>query len=524
MLDTVGFRIHDIDKHRHIADFLEDFDKGRTNYQVNMPEDEYTSMMKKEKDVRLDMVKYGLSFNNVVNTSLKAHTNYINVKSSHFDMAYRIDYIRDFIELQFSIPKYLQGHNIAQFVVSPFNKGFESVNPEMKFQKSNLYNRFVKFMKFFIQNEFIDLEVDLKLLEIIRIDFCFNQYFDSKKDALSYLDMQKQIKFAKKRDTANINCRPTSITYLPTGRSHSFKIYHKGTEYSINDKKEHKKKNNQLLKLKKKPFFDIDYLQNEADKILRYEVTYRSKHFDLRYNTKPSCQSNQILGAFRQNSNVAYKQRLAYNKLKSKENKGELMKSNEKLFFRKYKKGLNKSHKYYLKTSWEVQVHENTFDKNTFSDLYTEATFSKKLFNSLFDEFQSYVKQFQVNEMPTITQVISKIHNHNKFAKEKKHHFKDVYKFLEKDKKSMLPFEQKVFPIVQFLRLLEKFSLQEIKNMMPKSTFHDKMKKLKNLGIYNNNVSGYSTINTDLSFSHYYGECLHSIYQMLPNKYNHDFF
>lgn len=527
MLDTVGFRIHDLDKHRHISDYLEDFDRGITNYGTTLPKDEYSSMMRRKKDVRLDMVKYGLAFNKVKNHSLKSHMMTLNVSSSHFDIQYKIDYIRDFIEFQFSIPKYLHGHNIAQFVTSPYNKNFMSVNPEMKFQKANLYNRFYKFMKMFIMNEFIDMEVDYTYLEITRIDFCFNQYFESKSDALAYLDIQKQIKFNRKRDSANINARPTSLTYLPTGRSHSFKIYHKGSEYqTVGDKKKHIKRNKELLKQGKSKFFDVDYLQQEADKILRYEVTYRSKHFDLRYMTKPSCENNQYNGAFRQKSKVAYKQKLAYNKLKRKDLKGIMLKPNEKAFYRKYKKALNKSHKYFLETKWEVKVHEQSFDKNVFADLYTEATFSKNLFNYLFDEFKQYVNDFQISEMPTIHQVVSKISNHNKKTQIIKNDFKDVYSFLDSSEKSIIPSCKYSAPIVTFLRLLEKYTISEIKNMgiYPKATLYRRLKDLKNLGIYNNNVSGYSTINTDLSFSHYFGEAISSTNKLFSNRYNQDFF
>jgi len=522
MLDTVGFRIHDLDKHQHLIDFLEDVDTGITNYDVEIPKDEFSSIMRAKKDVRVSMVKYGLSFNKVTHHSMKSHNNFIKVPSSHYDISFQINIIRDYVEFQLSIPKYIYGHNIAQFVTSPFNKNFESVNHEMKSQKASLYKRFYKFMQYFLVNEFVDLEIDLKLVEITRLDLCFNQYFHSKEDALSYLDIQKQIKFSRKRSNSNINARPTSLTYLPKGRSHSFKIYHKGSEYEKNDKRKHNKINKKLGKV----FFDTDYLQKQADCVLRYEITYRSKHFDLRYNNRPICETHQYVGSFRKNSKLAYKQRIAYNSLKSKVNKGIMLKGNEKSFYTRYHKSLNKSHKFYLDTSWEIKRHERTFSNDDLSDTYSEATFDNNLMNYLFDEFFDYCKSFQVQEMPTITQVISKIKNHNKETKYKKDTFKDVYKFLDKDDKKSLPTEKYVTPIVSFLRLLEKYTLNEILNLgiLTRATYYRRLKDLKNLGINNNNISGYSTINTDLSFSHYFGESISSSNSMFPNNYTENFF
>ncbi len=90
MLDTVGFRIHDLDKHQHLIDFLEDVDTGITNYDLEIPKDEFSSIMRAKKDVRVSMVKYGLSFNKVTHHSMKSHNNFITVPSSHYDISFQI--------------------------------------------------------------------------------------------------------------------------------------------------------------------------------------------------------------------------------------------------------------------------------------------------------------------------------------------------------------------------------------------------------------------------------------------------
>ena len=527
MLDTVEFRIHDLDKHRHLVTYLEDDNSGITKYSRFISKKELSNIYKAKKNVRIDMVKYGLSYNKITNHSYTSQKNKLHVPSSNHDITYTINPVRDYIHFNFSIPKYIFGHNIAQFVTSPFNKNFEQINAELKFQKSALYKRFVSFMKHFIQNEFVDIKVDLKQVEIVRLDICFNQYFHTKKDALSYLDIQKQIKFNRKRQSANINCRPTSITYLPKGKTMSFKIYHKGSEYAnMKSKKDHKRVNLDLQKLGQKPFFDVNYLQKHADNILRYEATFRSSHFDLRYMNKPTCETHQYVGAFRKNSKMAYKQRIAFNKLRSKQKKGEILQPNEKSFFSRYQKHLDKSHKFMLETSWDVKVHEKSFDNDSLADVYNEATFSKNMIDYLFDEFMDYVKAFQISEMPTIHKVISKIKQHNIDTKINKQKFSDVYQFLDNDKKSTLPKEKYLTPIISFLRLLEKYTLNEIRNLgiVTKATYYRRLADLRNLGIHNNNISGYSTINTDLSFSHYYGECISNGDLMFPNPYTKNFF
>ncbi len=147
-----------------------------------------------------------------------------------------------YLEFEFSIPKYLYGHNLAQFIPQGnsdflFEQGRKDNFSHWNVQKKYLYERYMSFLNQF----FTDLCVRFKLevmpnmdyIEIRRIDLCYNQYFDTREKALIALKEKKKLNSKKHRQNQkniNDNGYETSLIYRSASGSY-FKIYHKGSEY-----------------------------------------------------------------------------------------------------------------------------------------------------------------------------------------------------------------------------------------------------------------------------------------------------
>src|SRR5690606_27955484 len=84
-------------------------------------------------------------------------------------------------------------------------------------------------------NFLIDTFPDYNYIEIRRIDLCYNQHFETKEEALMYLENQKKLKKEKNYNTKS-QTKSFGTTHAQTTSFGSyFKIYHKGSEYSKSD-------------------------------------------------------------------------------------------------------------------------------------------------------------------------------------------------------------------------------------------------------------------------------------------------
>lgn len=272
------------------------------------------------------------------------------IPSSYNGVSFFVNPSGSYCDFEFSIPKYLYGHNIAQFVpqAGSETKFHHDDLVSWKGQVSKLHSRLMKFIEKFLTDLCIYFELDtipsLDYIEIRRIDLCYNQYFKSKEEALKILHHQMKLNHTKQTKRSKVNREfRTSFEHKKSDGAY-FKIYHKGTEYSeseYGDRKKHLeenkrfmdryftsvygglievyanqyKKNRDLIngvfaasakgedininpeKLKEiKEFlnfiypklpYQVGFLKKEADKILRYEVSLNSSFF--RYQYKNFC-------------------------------------------------------------------------------------------------------------------------------------------------------------------------------------------------------------------------------------------
>lgn len=266
MYDTIHFKLHDIILHKHLENILKVPDGvTRKSKRVAIPVSKF--IVDGEEFITYP-ISY-LQFNDTLKTIDNEYKHKIKLGSYHYTMAYRISHDEDFIEFNLSIPKYLYGTNVIQYVENSNSHRFMyGIHKEIKYNQEESYKKLLLWIKYFFDREFPSCQVFLENLQISRLDICFNQIFTNKTDALKYLEFQKKIRKPYQREAAQ-NYEGTSINIVH--KDYSFKIYHKGTEFESHDARELRKNMSQT---KTSPT-RIKLLQTLADKTLRYELTIR---------------------------------------------------------------------------------------------------------------------------------------------------------------------------------------------------------------------------------------------------------
>ncbi len=359
--------------------------------------------------------------------------------SSHFKLYWQIQEKANRIWFNFSIPKYLYGNNIAQFSINPQSPKynvFEANNFDIQFKQ--MYAKLFRFFEFFIEQEFGKKCVNeqerrnlYKSIEIIEFDLCYNQYFESKDDALGYLDILKTYRQKNQRglgitrENTKIHRETLDVLKYETGiaevnKSTWTKIYHKGTEYAKKDKKEHNKINNKIKtrnrfsNKQKAPLIPIEMYQEEADKILRYEMRFKPKKINYIFNTK----------VFRKNCPIHEKNMRLFKKLDSLSKGGkELNKltNDEKKKYKKLKSIKTKKRNYLLEVnpiSYEAQ--KRAIPQIDRVEGLQEVFFSEELWGECVKQFKEFIEHFKLQQLDTFEEMKAKLHQYNKAVKNKK--------------------------------------------------------------------------------------------------------
>lgn len=279
MIDTIEIHLHDLDRHYDIVKAIDPHitRNGVTRKLVERPHEEESDFYQK------------LSMKPVVNMHNLGQEIYLaswtNLQSNHKNVATMIDWKRKLIRFNLSIPKFLYGNNIQMFIPNPWDRNFKGYGEDaMKFFSVDMYGPLVKFIRTFFDRMFPNYHVDYDCVFLNRIDLCYNQVFNSKKEALEYLAWQKKSQRKHSREIVKEKRNyEFGITFVSPGY-YSEKIYHKGTEYSskLGDRGWHVEKN----RLLKKQVYDVDAYQELADKILRYEFTFHSRGMDMFFKDK----------------------------------------------------------------------------------------------------------------------------------------------------------------------------------------------------------------------------------------------
>jgi hypothetical protein len=209
-----------------------------------------------------------------------------NIRSSETEVTYILNYEGGYMDFEFSIPKYLFGHNLAQFIPqvnsSTYYKYSSSITSWAK-QKDLLFNRFNKFVNLFLQDLFFSLKLEympnMNYVELVRIDFCYNQYFENDELCLLYLEEQKKLRKKSKVFSPDMNTDYKTTIAWRTQNGNYFKIYHKGSEY-VNQKFGDFKKHNDINKIFLDTYFKEKIAKTNVSLSSAFYLTENQKEND----------------------------------------------------------------------------------------------------------------------------------------------------------------------------------------------------------------------------------------------------
>lgn len=432
--------------------------------------------------------------------------------SSHYKILVRRNVPKDCLFFEFSLPKYYYGTNVIQTIENPFEKEFlhlEGLTDQYQFHAEHGFARLVVMIKNFFKREFPMCPIDFDEVEILQHDYCFNQVFKTRQDALRYLDLQKNIKKTYLRpESSNYQVYPTSI--FISGSGYKAEIYHKGTEYEINDRPKHEHINAKFQKSGLPRPFNVEYLQSLADRTLRYEVSVKREKFSYLYNTK----------IFRKNSKSFQVMKEIYNKLKSKYDRNQLrdwfdvediVMHYEKVYINDsiapvvdyivsyfnrspkakyhdfnphdYFSGLekfrrefeacfvSKGRNFYLDLSMDEYAwwnHDKKSNQNMF-DTRSFCLFNNEIYQEGLKWFWEFVKEFQVEQKGSINDYSDKIDEVNKQ--------RSINKLFKRKPSNCLD-KGRLLTLVGFL---EFYNLDQLKKMMSpnRQEYDDKIEKIK---------------------------------------------
>jgi len=442
MVDTIVIRLNDTHYHTDIWRFLL----------------EQTLVEKRKMMTLVDWVQNNpisphitfpeIEFGDTGERVFQVQPGHMHITSSHYFCAYILR--KEYIQFNFSIPKYLYGNNIAQFVLPGSDPSFRIYQHQNFMDQIDVtYDRLMVFIRTFFEENFDGMPLKWEEIEIRRIDICFNQIFDSKQSALRYLQLQRRLEKPYSRlESNNFNNYATGISYV--GGGYSFKIYHKGTEYKTKgDLKEHSRINRLLLrdferltmrekkireaiedsfadrnehwkieylrrqaemhqKVRKwdsKLVFDTDFLQAMADRILRYEMTFHKKEISRIYKGKVFQHKNPQWRAWK-------KLFLELDNISEHGNKPQKIDPDYRKWYKQMRGSLRKIHDFYPFPTEAIKMHEGSV--GYYEHEIEAAYFSRKLFKELVSKFWTFVEAFQVKEMPQVEILIKKIHEQNR--------------------------------------------------------------------------------------------------------------
>jgi hypothetical protein len=476
VIDTVEFRVHDLTKHLRVAQWL-DRQITRTGKTVCIVEGEEQWTVEQKVNFRTK-----LKYHDTGNEHTVAHFN--ELRSDHYSIAYKVDYIRDFIAFNVSVPKYVYGTNILLYNRPLKDKNFiYSAHSTIAKNLKEAYKRLYNFFRRFFFTQFGDIEIDWQDVEINRLDICYNQMFDSKEMAFDYLNHLRKLKKKYARNSTNYSRDwKTSIVYKT--ERYSFKVYHKGTEFAKNDAKKLREINESG-----KDRFDVSYYQTFADKILRYEMTFRNSQISYLF-------MNHL---FRSDCYIWKEGIKLWKTAKAKKaDKQNYMtyraglEKHEKHAIDYVNSMINKVKKFYLQPNAKSERFDLETDEDKFlafpakKERFNAASlFSPELFGLLAKQFCTLLEEFKLSKQETSHDVLTRLKMHNDTVDNKRAQlermglpaghelYRGVGRLISESKIKML------------LRLLETETFEEIQesNYFTPKTWYNHRKDLAMLGV-----------------------------------------
>lgn len=444
MIDTIVLRIHNLNKYPQLYEQYFNPSKKKGSFTAGLLDENTGELFE-------TVYSPATVFHDSNRVLQPLHRNHLTLPSSHYHLAYTLNTQRNFIEFNFSIPKAKYTTNVLQFI------------PEGEQSASMMFTRLMLYLHEFFRDHFVQIPL-YEDIEINRIDMCYNQLFNSKQDALIYLEEQKKMVI----DTAiteknRYNNYGTTIAY--TTRRYSFKVYHKGTEFAKNDYKE-LVKNGNPLNLPLQTFLD------ESDKILRYELTFRSSymsylmqhHFFVSKEMAlyPQYQNHIVTQTFKKFNQLG-QQKVFQNYTRT-----------GKFFTLKSIFDISKSPLDILSILLDHNKERGRIQRRDFN-MRDTVTFDQTIFTILYDTFWSKVKQYQLTNVMSVSEMSNRIDKIKADTEFRRRHKLNT----SKDERQM----DKTRLLVCGLLIQQNYNFSGLKKFLPKTTYYRLKGELKQLGI-----------------------------------------
>lgn len=483
MIDTVEFRVHGIQLHLKLAEFLDRKTTG-TGKTVTLRESEDDFSVQQ----KIIHKKY-IQFHDTGALHQVAHFN--ELKSSHYNIAYCIDYQRDFIRFNVSIPKYAFGVNIIHYNTPPTAPGFSAYHHStIEINLAESYDRLRHFLKKFFVVEFPGISIHTEFVELNRVDLCYNQMFPDGKSALDYLYQLKKIKKKYSRDSSNSSRDwKTSMTYVT--KRYSFKIYHKGSEFKKNDAPKLRDLNESGAG------FDVDTYQAFADRILRYEMTFRNSFMSyifMHQLFRKDCHLWQTaVELWKQDKSKRQGSSDSWNEFRA-----TLTQQDKKLI--QYANAfINKTKQFYLSgkngvhREFDVETDHERFDRfpNKKEDFWVPARFSRSLFSAMCVRFQRLVNEFQLQIAEDQQTILGRVQQHNAIVENDRNKLKAAGIPSNSSHYKATGTKVQESKIKMVLELLQHSTMEEIgaSGLFCRKTWYNLRKTLEDFGVTENSLA-----------------------------------
>jgi hypothetical protein len=518
MVDTIIMRLHDMIHHEEIWKYLNNISlyskKKKTSFL------EWKKVDWQEPHFVYNEMMYG-DTNKTVNY---IHRTKIHNTATHYFVTCALR--KDHIEFNLSIPKYEYGNNVAQFVLPQNSTKFNMYYHEQFMNQTKIvYKQLMRFIKRFYAENFIDMPLKHSAIEIMRIDICFNQLFDSQNDAMKYLSLIKnRDKKYMKLKSDKFDNFTTGISYR--GNGYYFKIYHKGSDYEKKDgdKKEHirlnrlqgydlgeetermKKEGLTVKEIKEQVFyldkynvwFDTEYLQDLSNRILRYEVSYSKSYISTLYK-------QHVFGLGDPKWIMMKKQYKTLNSKSKNGSKMENLEPFEKKFYRSMNSKMRKAHTFLpFVTNEKIIEHANGV---ALADI-EHAHFSYGVFRVIVEHFWKYFRMFQLEEMSTTETVLKMVEESNRKVRKLRQDMDRIGYTKEeiKNESGKLYNVNKIRGHMLALEKYKTFDNWEKRENLKKRTIQRYKKELKELGIHEKMVNAKIPFNVSKDLERYYLE------------------
>lgn len=481
MIDTVIIRLHNLKKYERLLKLLERENRNGQTREIGTVDIEELNRIKKAGHRKAKQILHILKLNRTGEFLVKTQRGKRHHSSGHYEFSYQANLDRDYLEMNFSIPKFVHGTNVLMYVE-------HAGDVHHKWTENNLFDYNVKrapmlfmaFIKHFLNFQFID-KIDLIDVEINRIDVCFSQVFKTREEALYYLEHQKKVRKKHSREEGGLPI-DYGTSLMHTTKRYSAKIYHKGTEYKKNDLKHHLKINAE----KGYDYFNTDKILELADRMLRYELTIRNaelnylfKHFIFRRDCKDFKRHykiySKVAAILQRRDEIAKK--IGTLKESEKEmysllNPYEDIDKKDKAIYRYVTKLLERIPSFRLETDEFSNLYnsETVISENPKDEVKCEtARFTKELLSLCLKKLTDFIEEFHLMELPNEEIISIKIDQYNNVHKVK------------------LPKAE----MLKFYYLMEKsgsFKEAATISRCSKATFYRHIARFKKIGITQNSI------------------------------------